>query len=444
MTGLVPLVAITSEDLEASLPTELISGMDIVRWGDLLGEKASIAQHNENGSLRRRAGLKRIMKRSPLPILEVMRAAVTLIRLVRLRRFATELFARYRPVGMIVCDDRSVGAESVFLREARTRGCVSLIVPFAASDPWSDAYLRHTRTSLLLDSGRFRLVKRLLARRLPGQRRDTQYGPMLFFPVPTTIMLWLLRLLPPNPWSIGGGLSDAIAVFGPTDRARLVEAGIDSAKIAVTGQPLVDELYASSERGTETRRRLDEVYGFDSMKPLLCCALPHLGEHDLIPWETHWGDTQHLLDVFMDSGCEVLLSLHPKSDPRLYEEVIDSRGLAIASQPLRRILSAADVFVATYSSTVRWAALLAIPTLIFDLHGMNYPMYDHIQGLVRCDSIEDLPEALRKIAFDDRFRTVCREALKDSGRTLEPLDGQAVARVLNALAERLSASSGVD
>jgi CDP-glycerol glycerophosphotransferase (TagB/SpsB family) len=264
---------------------------------------------------------------------------------------------------------------------------------------------------------------------------------MLFFPVPTTLMLWMLRLLPPNPWSIGGGLSDAIGVFGPIDRERLIGAGVAAEKIVVTGQPLVDDLHAVSEKKSEIRQSLDDRYGFDAQKPLLCCAMPHLGEHDLIPWEVHWRDTERLLDIFAASSPEVVLSLHPKSDLKLYSDLVESRGLVIASQPLRKILPGADVFVATYSSTVRWAALLAIPTVIFDVHGMNYPMYDHIQGLVRCGSFEELSVELERVSVDEAFRRTCSDALKSSAPLLEPLDGRSVERVLKALVRRIPAST---
>jgi hypothetical protein len=107
-------------------------------------------------------------------------------------------------------------------------------------------------------------------------------------------------------------------------------------------------------------------YNLRPEAPILLCAVPQHGEHGLMERAEHAKMTRELFAQLSDSGANVVLSLHPRSDPKFYEDVAQATGAVISRQPLLEVIASADIFVATHSSTVRWAILLNIPTVVLD------------------------------------------------------------------------------
>ena len=81
--------------------------------------------------------------------------------------------------------------------------------------------------------------------------------------------------------------------------------------------------------------------------------------------------TRKLFADLRATGASVLISLHPRSRRGDYQEMADGCGARIAESPLLELLPAADLFVATHSSTVRWAILLKTPIIVLDDFGIG-------------------------------------------------------------------------
>lgn len=355
----------------------------------------------------------------------------------RLRRVSAEasgLLDQERPVALLVSDDRSFGANQAVLSVARRARVPTVVVPFADSDPASDAYLRQRVPAVHVDSHGFTLVRRFVARLLPGQVQVTPYGRMLFAPVPEILAYGAMGMLPPAPWCMGGGRSDVVAVAGQRDRDRLIACGVEAERIVITGQATLDVLAANLPRRVEVRGRLVSMYRLDPSRPLVICAVPHLGEHALTDWSMHVQLTDQLGAALAQLSASVLLSLHPKSSRSNYERWEVPGRMQIAKQPLREILHASDVFVSTVSSTVRWAAMLSIPTVVFN--PLAQPV-DAIEGLRPMTVVQD-PSDVTTAA--ERFLRFSEPAHQEPDESLGSLDGQARDRIWD-LVERLAGTS---
>ncbi|EPY00517.1 hypothetical protein K678_15736 [Magnetospirillum fulvum MGU-K5] len=146
-------------------------------------------------------------------------------------------------------------------------------------------------------------------------------------------------------------------------------------------------------------------------------------------WDEHIANTRALFAAMSDTGAEVLLSLHPKSRPETYRDEADIVGAHILVEPLRDVLPLADIFVSTYSSTVRWAAMLGIATIIADFTGLNYRMYDHLTSLSVVRDQADLKKVLTSLVRDDTSRGAVAAALREDASLIGVLDGQACRRI---------------
>ena len=236
----------------------------------------------------------------------------------------------------------------------------------------SDAFARRNASYLRLDRGPLAVAHRAFARRHPRHAMETEYGRMLFFSLWDCLALAAHGLHETGPWVVGGGEIDLMAVASVEDRETALSRGLPGERIRVTGQASLDALHRSRSGREALRAALRTRYSLRHDLPIALCAVPHSAEHGLRSWSEHRADTRDLFQALGASGAEVLLSLHPKSEPATYQELADRFGLRLAAEPLHDILPAAEFFVAGFSSTVRWSAVLGIPTVIFDPARIGY------------------------------------------------------------------------
>ena len=359
-------------------------------------------------------------------------AGTTFVRGWTARARARALVAKHRPDVILVSTDRVVGEELAFLSVARRKGILCAVIPFDITDPDSLAHFRRDLEGFALGS----LTLRFFERFLPSQVRTSGYGTFSFFRPLRTLVLAALGQLPPNPWTMGSA-ADVLFVSGERDRERSIEWGTSGEKIEVSGRPSLDTLCASLEDNDGTGSVRSSAP--KSSPPVLVCAVPHLGEHGLMPWEEHLEHTVWLMDALAELDAAVVLSLHPKSDPAVYQPLAESRGLTISAAPLVEALPQADIYVATVSSTIRWAVLLGIPTVVVNHFGLDEAMFSDIDGLVMTRSKEDLLRALSLVVASGEERDRIANRLRLSATKLDRFDGSSSQRIVEGIASRLEA-----
>jgi hypothetical protein len=139
--------------------------------------------------------------------------------------------------------------------------------------------------------------------------------------------------------------------------------------------------------------------GLARRKLKLVCALPQWGEHLQLPWPEHMAKIQSLFEILQASQCEVSLSLHPKASREAYETLAAQYGLQVAQHSLSTILPEADIFVASWSSTLRWSAMLGIASVNLDWAGQNYALFSALPSLRLSHAPSDLPPMLAKLVI---------------------------------------------
>jgi hypothetical protein len=78
-------------------------------------------------------------------------------------------------------------------------------------------------------------------------------------------------------------------------------------------------------------------------------------------------------------------------DPSHYRKRIADAGLHLLERPLSEVLAAADLFVgSSYTSTMRWALALGIPSINFDFLAMDHSTYRDMRDYPTVASFEAL------------------------------------------------------
>lgn len=331
-----------------------------------------------------------------------------------------------------VAGDRNSGFEPALLRAARIKGIPCLIPPSAFSATMEGLFIWRRQ-----QSGHIVTRNVCFQRRFPSQWRfDTVSGEKLsFFGEPATRAYAALRMLPPNPWVLGGGYSDWILVDSSDVKQRYLELGVPENKVVATGHPDFDLLAVAMQNKERGRQCLVDKYHLDPTRKIVVITLPNWAEVGLKEWDWHWAENQLLCQSAVSQSCNVLLSLHPTQQRQHYlflEQIY--RPLRIIDEKLATVLPVADIFLTGLaSSTIPWAVLSAVPTIIAD----HYPEKDRIhQGLPGVFYIEHpdllVPALSGLIEDQERFQAV-RDQQRQQSERYGRLDGMAMRRIVDAL-----------
>lgn len=334
------------------------------------------------------------------------------------------------PHCLVISDGRVHNWELPLVQASQDLNIPTIVPPVALA---GDRYTLTRRRSGPSNHGELhpRLLRDYPAQAIwdPRQRRHVFYYPSQVLPA-----LDSLGMLPPNPWLLGGGRAGLVLVESEQVREQRLAQGQDPSRLRITGHPGHDALFAGYQRRMALREDLVKAYGLDPVRPLAVAALPQLGEQGTLDWDTHWRETRFLAQTFHELPAEFLVSLHPKMNPAEYRFLEQEYGLRVANERLSAILPAADLFLATYSSTVPWATLCRVPALVFDFYKIEFRLFDDLPGVVTVTEREALAPEAERILGDRQYWETLRQAQDQSAPRLSPFDGLCGERVLQALA----------
>lgn len=423
-----PLVKSLSREMDADIELAEITGLSVLSQPPRTNTRPTLT--NAIGD-RMRAGLRGIRRSRVLVPLLTWHKSWGMRKQLGL---ATSLLRKLQASTLVVSGDRNTGFEPAMLRAAHDLGIVSIIPPSAFSATLEGLFIARRQ-----NPAHYVTHRTEFKRQFPNQwRHDPLSGEDLsFFGVATTQAYASLGMLPENPWVLGGGLSDWILVDSADVKQRYVDLGVDPGKILVSGHPDHDALSLSPRQKDETRAQLNDKYGLDPARKLIVLCLPNWAEVGLKSWEWHWRESELLCRHAASHGCNVLLSLHPSQERARYAHLEALfPPLRILDERLATVLPVADLyFTGLASSTIPWALLSSVPTVIAD----HYPEKDRIHaglpGILYVAEADRLGDTLARLVGDDAYFQDLRQSQRESAHRYGVIDGQATARIVQVLIE---------
>ncbi|WP_139237369.1 glycosyltransferase family 9 protein [Polaromonas sp. YR568] len=368
---------------------------------------------------------RRLMRAGPLRVLW------TPFEMARRRGQARAVLTREQPKVIVVFEDRIPDPEMVWLEEAARLDIPAMLVRYASSSSESDAWTRRDKTAYSLDRGALAWARRLFARAYPAHALDLGMGPQIFYSLWDSLALAVSGMAGTQPWVVGGGRVAVAAIQGPTDFEEAVKLTQTPERFRITGQPSWDLMARAEKRQTSSPLVAHGAPG--PQPPRLVCALPQWGEHLQMPWPQHIEKIAQLCAILGNTGCEVVLSLHPKTQRDRYQPIADLHQLHISDLPLSAILPGADLFVASWSSTLRWAAMLGIASVNLDWAGQGYTLFSELGSLPVSNQPVDLAPLLANLADDPGHRTRLGAQLREESFPYGAIDGQSGQRILSLI-----------
>lgn len=241
----------------------------------------------------------------------------------------------------------------------------------------------------------------------------------------------IFGLTPPDPWICCSGFADVIAVESDFMKNYYSVAGIPGTQMRVTGYPSTDELHSVVCNRDINKKKTAIEIGVSDQKPWVLIAVP----------PTQWPRAAHgfssydeFLDTFISffksfDSVEVIFKFHPRESSEIIKGYCHRYKINYVSADTAYLIGMTDLYVASVSSTMRWALALGIPTINYDLY--NYG-YGDFEGADNFFSVVDF-EQFKKV-FLSEYSTLIGP---NEAHGLRPqskyavLDGRASQRILD-------------
>jgi hypothetical protein len=245
----------------------------------------------------------------------------------------------------------------------------------------------------------------------------------------------IFNLAPSLPWIINSGDINALAVESPRMFEYYLNSGLPIKQLSLTGSIADDALFKAAS-DEELRKKIFLQHNFDFDLPLVLCSLPpdQIRSGRTVP---EFSDYRALVDFWIISlmqlqGINLLIKLHPRMSLDSHP-FIKEYGCAVSDLDTTSLISLCDFYVASVSSTIRWAIASGKPVINYDVYRYNYDDYKSARGVLYCDTGVDFLELLLRFTTDPNyFSSICSIQRLDA-KNWGYLDGRSGDRIAKLL-----------
>lgn len=368
---------------------------------------------------------------------------ITIKQTVTKKRVILPFLQHYNFVALLLYSDRMIGWEQVLIDYFKKKNLPRIVLPVALSSVEGGVKLRDGKKQYLCSkSFRTPLPNHLIRLINPNWCLNIKSESISFYPPGKAIAGYLLKNISLNPWFIGGGYSTKVAVDSEKTKKEYILNNIEDEKIVVTGIPSYDYLFDVLDNRDYYRLLIYRENNFDEKRDLIICALPQLAEHKLISWDENFEINSFIIETLSNSGLNVLISLHPKSKEEDYLILEKKYNCKISKRNLNTILPLADIFVATYSSTVVWAIMCRIPSIVVDFYNFNYSIFNDFGGVLRAYSKNEFEHYINKVVEDKNYYSYLVNEHIMASKHMPRFDGKSRENILKLIDEQIEGGSG--
>lgn len=304
---------------------------------------------------------------------------------------------------VVVCED-GPGGDNALIEAARCAGLPVLVVPFGIGESHDyDLFLADKAHENCLNRVPDDAVGQFLYRHGRHWIRSTAMGEALLFPAEFTVARLLEGLDLPRPWAVQGGNADKIAVESPAMMRHFEREQIPECKLSLVGTVYCDVLGdvfaqdagSASAYQAQTPIRSDQILLLISLPPSFDATRATHSE-----FARYEDMCEALLSLCTGlEGVNVTVSVHPNSDAGA-RAAIERTGARISDQWLVSLIAQHDIFLTTFSSTIRWAIVARKPVVNYDMYAFGLPTYRDVPGVSTVRTLAGVEARLRALCSD--------------------------------------------
>jgi hypothetical protein len=347
------------------------------------------------------------------------------------------LLEALNPKLLVLGGDMASYDTSLYIKLAHERGVPTLIVPSTMSNGREQAEVYHGDLRYHVTGW----VRGLIAAYFPKWVMRHKDVRLFRCPPGRILAMELAGLAPPQPWIFNSGAADAIAMESQAMIDYYADVGMKDARMILTGSLSDDALATRLTSANELRDRLCREYDFDPTRPLVLCAMvPDFlylpGGRPECDFETYDELVAFWINCLNELNCNCIVALHPSVDADDMRHV-ERKNIRLGSRKTAEMVPACDVYVASISSTIRWAIACGKPVVNYDVYRYRYTDFSDVPGVLTTEEQAEFRSLLRRLIVDQDFHQAVVASQVTKSAYWGMLDGNAGVRML-ALVESLS------
>jgi hypothetical protein len=302
-------------------------------------------------------------------------------------RLSRRILRLVQPQAVLVGQDYAGSPNAFLIREAVRARIPTGIAPFAIG---TTREISESLAGRSLHQAGASPMNRFLAWAFPRWVHEFRGRRLLRLPGTAALPLELYRIAPAHPWVPNSSEADSLAVESPAMLAYYRRMRFPENKLRLTGSATDDILHSALTTRDELRAELERELGLRAGLPLLLCAWPpdQFGgrqEGDFSSYATlcdFWA--RSLSAAAKAHKWNLIVRPHPVlrvGDIPAFQRF----NLPVTRRDTASLVPLSDLFVASVSSTIRWAVAAGIPVVNFDVYQYGYIDFAEEDGVLTSD-----------------------------------------------------------
>lgn len=234
---------------------------------------------------------------------------------------------------------------------------------------------------------------------------------------------------PPNPWVMSSGRVDVIASESQFMKDYYVQAGLSAEKFHITGYLSLDSLSEKFYNRESFRQQIIKEFGFDEKSPIIVSSVvPSQWPRAGVGFESYDEFLENYFGYFKQlKNVNVIYKFHPRLGEENIKSICTKYGILYCKYDTSEIIAAADLYIASVSSTIRWALACGITTINYDIYNYGYGDFDSAKNYKTVIKFEDFKTQVNQ--FLNSFE-IAYDIKKQMQPNFGKLDGKANVRIL--------------
>lgn len=341
-------------------------------------------------------------------------------------------YIQQKEISLVVMAGDLVGYNTAEVAKAARNSKIScVIVPSTMSDGTEQAEAYFFDNNFCYDYG----LNKLAGKVWPKWKKQHKGKWLVRLPAEQIFCRQILDLDPPLPWVSSSTRADCIAVESRAMKDYYLRCGIAPGLLKETGSLANDGLAQRLQDKEQLKNKLLTELGLDPSKKMVLTALPP--DFLYMPGgrpECEFKNYRELTLFWIQElaamkNFNIVISLHPSVDIEEFR-YLESGNVKIYKETIINLIPLCDVFVASVSSTIRWAIACAKPVINYDVYVYRYSDFTAVNGVVYMDKKAQYVEALRRLNQEPEYLKSLEELIQKDASYWGNLDGQEGHRLL--------------
>lgn len=344
---------------------------------------------------------------------------------------AQRVLMELTPSAIIVAED-GISGPAAPIAAARNMAIPIVDIPYGYGTQQDlDVALeeKSANKELLRPEGRLGFMLRWLA---PAWIKKGRFAGSIIFPTHYIVAREALGMTLQNAWVVHGGFADRLLAESEQMMDLYRSEGLAHKKLALTGSPYCDTIFATLERDEQARAAFRRAQQVEPKNLRVLVSWPtsyHASRAAHCEFSSYEEMSREILGwLHALPECQLTVSLHPAVQGA-GRALIEAMGLTISQEYVIELIPQNDIYISYFSSTQRWAIAAGKPVVNYDAYQVGLDIYDKAPAFHNATTFEEFKRVVAHLISAGAFKADAQRQLSVA-QNWGVIDGQCMARML--------------